>query len=202
MIRWTPWIAVAALALPAAPADAQVRLEVNPYAGVLVFDDSELEERGLEVNPAAMVGARVVVGLTDRWRAEGGWGIAHSSIEPSEFTQFPDPDLDVDVNVHVFYGAANLLVLDPDVRTKLLLTAGAGGVAVDPANGDVGTNFAINLGVGFTHPVNDWITFRGDVRDHLAFCSGEPGSEKFQSCSGDEVLNHVEVSAGLEFRLN
>lgn len=203
MNRWTPWIAVAALALLAASADAQERYELNPYAGVLVFDDSELEERGLELDPAAMIGVRAGAALTDRWQVEGAWGVGRSSIEPSEFVDFPDSDDEAaDVNVHVLYGAANLLVLDPDVRTKLLLAAGAGAVIVDPASGEAGTDFAIELGVGFTHPVNEWITFRGDVRDHLTFCSGELGADEFQSCTGDEVLNHVEVSAGLEFWLN
>ena len=203
MNRWTPWIAVVALALLAAPADAQVRFELNPYAGVLVFDDSELEERGLEVNPAAMIGARAGVLLSDRWQVEGGWGWARSSIEASEFVDFPDPDSEVDVDIHLLYGALDLFVLDPDVRTKLLLTAGAGLVAVDPATeGDAGVDFTVELGVGFTHPVNEWITFRGDLRDHLTFCSADLDADEFQSCSGDEVLNHVEISAGLEFWLN
>lgn len=204
MDRWTPWIAVAAIVSLAGPAEAQIHWELNPYAGVLVFDDSELEELGFEIDPGAMIGARVGAALAERWRVEGGWGVARSSIEPSEFVEFPDPDEAEDVNVHVLYGAVNLLVLDPEVRTKLLLTGGAGGVIVDPASdaSDAGFDFAINLGVGFTHPVNEWITFRGDLRDHLTFCSNDLDDDEFRACTGDEVLNHVEVTAGLEFRLD
>ena len=204
MARWIARIAVVALVALPVPAEAQIRWELNPYAGVLVFDDSELEEFGLEIDPAAMIGGRVAAAFSERWRIEGGWGVARSSIEPSEFVDFPDPDEAEDVNVHVLYGAVNLFVLDPEVRTKLLLTGGAGGVIVDPSGeaSDAGFDFAINLGVGFTHPVNEWITFRGDVRDHLTFCSNDLDDDEFRACTGDEVLNHVEVTAGLEFRLD
>jgi hypothetical protein len=59
----------------------------------------------------------------------------------------------------------------------------------------------IPLAVGFTHPVNDWITFRGDVRDHIQFCSEAESEGDFAPCIGDEMLNHFEVSGGLEFWL-
>jgi len=203
MMRWTPWTAMVAVVLLAVPARGQVRVEINPYAGALVFDDNDLEEQGLEIDVGPMIGVRLGVAFSERWQIEGGWGFVRSDIETSEFVDVPALDAGSDVDIHVFYGALNFFVLDPEVATKLLLSAGAGGVAVDPEGGlDTGTDFALNLGVGFTHPVNEWITFRGDVRDHLTFCSDDGDPTEFKACVGDATLNHIEISAGLEFWLN
>lgn len=212
-VRWT-LIALALLVLPGATAPARgqvpsgnrVAVAINPYVGVFVFDDSELEDdAGLEVDIGPILGGRVVAVLDDDWRVEGAYGYASATVERSEFLDFPESEIENDLAIHLLYGAANYLISNAEVRTRLLLSAGAGILLVDPEVGDVETEFMVTLGAGFTHPVNEWITFRGEFRDHVSFCSAPeravvPVAERdFSPCFGDEALHHFEFSGGLEF---
>lgn len=171
-------------------------MHLMPYAGVLVYDDGELEAQGIEVDIGPVVGARVGFALARSWQIEAAYGFAPMSTEPSDFS---DDDVDLgDLNAHIFYGAINYLLGYEGNPTRLLLAAGAGGVIMDPEPGSRTGSFLIDFGVGFTHPVRDWITFRGEVRDHVTFCSApETGCP-----TDDDVLHHLEISAGLQFWLN
>ena len=206
------WIFVALLAAgglaptatPAALAQGLTskRVGVNPYVGVLLFDDGELQEIGREANVAPTLGARLNVGVGRSWQFDVGYGYAQVETELSEFTDFPDPEDQIELDVHSIYGAADYFIGgSQEIPTRLLLSAGLGFMIINPEEGDGDASFMIPLAVGFTHPVNDWITFRGDVRDHLQFCSAADSEDDFAPCIGDEMLNHFEVSGGLEFWL-
>ncbi|HET7693037.1 MAG TPA: hypothetical protein VFM44_08130 [Gemmatimonadota bacterium] len=206
------WIFVALLAAgflgsastPAALAQGLTgkRIGVNPYVGVLLFDDGELQEIGREANVGPVLGARLNVGVGRSWQFDVGYGYAQVETELSEFTDFPDPEDQIELDVHSIYGAADYFIGgSQEIPTRLLLSAGLGFMIVNPDEGDGDASFMIPLAVGFTHPVNDWITFRGDVRDHLQFCSEAESEGDFAPCIGDEMLNHFEVSGGLEFWL-
>ena len=203
------WIFVALLAAtglaPAVPAAfAQgitgTRVGVNPYVGVFIFDDGELQEIGREANVVPSFGGRLDVGVSRHWQFDFGYGYAQVETELSEFVDFPDPEDQIELDVHSLYAAADYLIGgDQDIPTRLLLSAGLGFIIVNPEVGDGDANFMIPLAVGFTHPVNEWITFRGEVRDHMQFCSGADEVDEFAPCLGDEILNHFEVSSGLVF---
>lgn len=205
--RWLSPALTAAALLLAIPAPAQVATEsyvevrVNPYGGVFAFDNGGIEAAGAEVDIAGIAGGRVVIGFGERWQVEGGYGFSPLTIEASEFADFPEPELDRDVNAHLFYGAVGLMIGSEVAPTKLLLTAGVGGLALDPEEGESDTDFLVTLGAGFTHPINDWIRFRGDFRDHITFCEAPARLTDPTSCVEDETLNNIEVSGGLEFRV-
>ena len=211
-MRQGRWIFVALLAAagltpvttPAALAQglAGTRVGVNPYVGVFLFDDGELQEIGREANVGPSLGARLNVGVGRNWQFDVGYGYAQVETELSEFTDFPDPEGQIELDVHSIYGAADYFIGgSQEIPTRLMLSAGLGFMVVSPEVGDGDASFMIPLAVGFTHPVNDWITFRGEVRDHLQFCSAADEAGEFAPCIGDEMLNHFEVSGGLEFWL-
>lgn len=211
-MRPARWIFVALLAAgglapavtPAALAQGLTtkRVGVNPYIGVFLFDDGELQEIGREANVGPTLGARLNVGVGRSWQFDVGYGYAQVETELSEFTDFPDPEDQIELDVHSLYGAVDYFIGgSQEIPTRLLLSAGLGFMIINPDVGDGDASFMIPLAVGFTHPVNDWITFRGDVRDHLQFCSAADSEDEFAPCIGDEMLNHFEVSGGLEFWL-
>ena len=178
------------------------RVGVNPYVGVFLFDDGELQEIGREANVGPTLGARLNVQVSRSWQFDVGYGYAQVETELSEFTDFPDPEDQIELDVHSIYGAADYFIGgSQEIRTRLLLSAGLGFMIINPEEGDGDASFMIPLAVGFTHPVNDWITFRGEVRDHLQFCSEADDEDDFAPCIGDEMLNHFELSGGLEFWL-
>ncbi len=207
MTRRICWIlasVAAALALPAASAHAQrssdagVSVAVNPYVGAFVLDDSELKDAlGREANIGPLYGGRLEVGLSRRWRIEGTYGFAPLQTEPSEFDINEPDQVKADLGVHLIYGGVDLLIGgDEEIPTRLLLSAGAGAILFEPDQGDGDAAFLLNFGAGFTHPFNPWITFRGDVKDHVAFCQGDPSHAV---CITDEKLTDWEFSGGLEF---
>lgn len=205
MTRFRPlWTALVAVLL-AAPAFAQpsaarrLGVEINPYAGAFVFDDSELEEQGLEANIGAILGGRVGVTVGDDWLFEGSYGYASLTVERSEFVDFPEPGFERDLSVHLLHATANYLIGTDVAATQLVLSAGAGGMWVVPEGGDTDGDFIVTLGAGFTHPINEWISFKGDFKDHIAFCSAPERAAEFSTCVEEEALNHFEISGGLQF---
>lgn len=211
-LRWIP-LALPLFALVAAPpaaraqipSEGRVAIAVAPYGGVFVFDDSELQDdAGLEVDVGPILGARLTAAIGEDWRVEGAYGYASATVEESEFVDFPTGRVEEDLAVHLAYGAVGYVIANDEVPTRLLLSAGAGVFVVDPETGDAGADFMVSLGAGFTHPANEWITVRGEVRDHVSFCSGSErhavlGGGDFAPCFGDEALHHWEISGGLEF---
>lgn len=204
------WIFVALLAAAgfglSSPADVRAqdptgtRVGINPYFGVFVFDDGELQEIGREANVVTMLGARLNVGLSRNWQLDFGYGYAQPETELSEFVDFPDVEEQIELDVHSLYAAIDYMIGGTqDIPTRLLLSAGLGLLIVNPEVGDGDADFMIPLALGFTHPINDWITFRGDVRDHVHFCSTSDTAGEFSPCRGDELLNHFEVSGGVQF---
>lgn len=200
---WIPAIAVAVLALaPTAHAQTGARgsLAVNPYVGVFRFDDSELEkDLGIEADIGPMAGVRLDVPLSERWWIEAAYGWASTTLEESEFVQFPEARVANDLSVHLAYGAVDYLMKSDVAPTRLVLSAGAGVAIVVPEIGDTDADFLATFGAGFTHPVASWIDFRGDFRDHVAFCAGSDDPDAFAGCVSDEALHHLEFTGGLVF---
>ena len=196
----TAGILAAAPVVTFAQSLTETRVGVNPYVGVFIFDDGELQTVGREANVVPMFGARLNVGVSRRWELDAAYGYAQVETEPSEFEDFPDPEEQIELDVHAIYGAANyFLGGTQDIPTRLVLGAGLGLLIVNPESGEGDADFMIPISVGFTHPVNDWITFLGEVRDHVHFCSTSEDASEAAVCFGDEVLNHFEVSGGLKF---
>lgn len=207
-MRPTRWIlpALAWLLATADPTAAQlpeertVRLVANPYVGVFVFDDSDLKDDfGLEVDIGPMLGVRVGASLGDDWLVEGAWGYASATVERSEFVDFPPGELEQDLAVHLLYAAGNYFIDTEVAPTRLMLGGGLGVAIVDPETGEADADFMIDLAAGFTHPINDRITFRGEFRDHIGFCQPADEEDEFFACAEEEPLHHFEISGGLQF---
>lgn len=205
--RWAVSSVILATILVASAARAQDyearRVNVSPYVGIFIFDDQELTDvTGVEVDAGPILGARAGFALSRSWEVEGAYGFSPLSTEISEF-EGPGSDQGVaDITAHLLYGAVNYSLAYRDNPTELLLMAGLGVMILDPEveGADSSTDPMLELAVGFTHPVRDWIFIRGDARDHLTFCSAadEPGEST--ACPGDdELLHNLEVSAALQF---
>jgi len=201
--RWAVCSAVAVTILAASTASAQDfearRLNVSPYVGVFLLDDEQLTEvAAVEVDPGAILGARIGYAITSSWQVEAGYGFAALETEPSEFDEADPEDVIADLDAQVWYGAIIYSLAYREIPTALLLTAGYGVLILEPEGGDRVSDPMLDLGVGFTHPIRSWITIRGDARDHMSFCSAEPGGTS--ACQGgDELLHNFEVSVALQF---
>jgi hypothetical protein len=198
---------VLAAILIGSPAQAQDtmlrRFNVAPYVGVFFFDDDELTQSlGVEVDVGALFGARAGYAINPSWQIEGAYGYTSLSTDVTEFQGDPATEDLGEITAHLLYGAIDYLLRYRDNPTALLLSAGAGTIILDPEgeNADREAEFLLDLGVGFTHPVRDWITFRGDARDHMHFCGAAQGVGDSSACpTDDDVLHHIEVSAGAQF---
>lgn len=175
-------------------------IAINPYAGAIIFDDGAVNDLGLEVDVGAILGGRLIVFLPENFRLFGAYGYAPLSMEASEFVGEPLTITDLDANSHVYYGGVEYNLHSRVSPTTLLLSAGIGGMTVDLEGVDDQTDFLVSLGVGFTHWASDRITFRGEVRDHIMFCTSDAGGvvERVAACFSDETLNHFEISGGIE----
>lgn len=179
-------LAIALFSLVAAPATAQVA--VQPYFGALVFDDSGVDGV-LEIDPGALVGARLLLGVGDSWRLEGGYGFSPLSVDV--FDQSEQDDIDV----HLVYGG--LTYVGGSDATRVLLSGGFGFMALSSEDLDTSADPMASVAIGFTHPIGERVTFRGEVRDHIVFCSAD--LEEVSACFfDDQALNHIEVSGGVE----
>jgi len=174
------------------------QLAINPYGGALIFDDGATEDLGLEVDVGPIVGGRLIVALGSDWRLVGGYGYMPLNMEASQF-QVALPDIDLDLNAHVVYGGVEYLLHTRQAPTALLLSAGVGAMVVDLEGIDETTDFMFTVAVGFTHPINDRIAFRGEFRDHIVLCNADgEGVVVAAICFSDETLNHIEISGGIE----
>lgn len=195
--------AILAFAVPAAAraqTERDLRLFVNPYIGAFAFDDDELGNVGREANIGVILGGRLGWELARAWAVEAGYGFATFATEDSEFDdQFDEAEVDVDA--HLLYGAIDYFIFSDEAPTRLLLTAGLGTIILSGEDSESDADFLATFGVGFTHPVRPWITFRGEVRDHIGFCSAQSDAndDELQFCFDDEPLNNFEISGGLEF---
>lgn len=203
--RWAiaSMVLVTVLAAPAARAQELRRFNVSPYVGIFIFDDEQLtDEFGVEVNGAAILGGRVGFAITRSWEIEGGYGYAALKTEPSEFSDEIDDEDIADIDAHLLYGGINYLLGYRDNPTRLLLSAGGGVLMLKPEVGDDTSDPVLELAAGFTHPVRHWITVRGELRDHMTFCSAPDAAGEASACAaGDITLHNIEVSAALQFWL-
>lgn len=174
-------------------------IAINPYGGVLIFDDGAVNDLGLEVDVGPIVGGRLIVSLQGNWRLFGAYGYAPLNMEASQFV-VEQPVTQLDINSHIFYGGFEYNLLSRVAPTTLLLSAGAGGIVFDLEGVDDETDFLLSVGAGLTHRASDRITFRAEVRDHIVFCTSEAQGvvERVAACFTDETLNHFEVSGGIE----
>ena len=121
--------AAAALAPPATQAGlAQgftgTRVGVNPYVGVFIFDDGDLQEIGREANLGPVLGARLNVAFRPDWQFDLGYGYAQVETEESEFVD-TDPEDQIELDMHSLYGAIDYFIGgSQEIPTRLLLSAG------------------------------------------------------------------------------
>lgn len=175
---------------------------LNPYVGILLLDDSELKTIGREINIAPLVGLRFSIAPTRSWVIDAGYGFAPAETEVSQFNN-ERPEEKADLHTHLLYGAVNYVISSKEAPTRLILVAGVGAAFFDLETSDSSdSQFMFNLGLGFTHPVGEWIIFRGDFKDHITFCRGPTEITDTTLCVSDATMNNLEFSGGLVFLLN
>lgn len=206
MRRAVPILAVlAATALAAPAAQAQVRFSVSPYVGVFFYDDGALAfaegegdpEDAIRVDPARFLGARVGVRFLDRLSLEGNLGFASLSGESESIEGIEDRDVEGDLSL---YSVALGVDLSPSEKLGLVASLGVGGATADFDLQDVESvsDVVVTVGLGASYPIFERIRLRGDVRSVLEFCD-RPEEERFAHCLEDATLTHVEATGGLQF---
>ena len=210
MTRFLPILIFAALLSAAAtPAFAQGGAYVNPYVGVLMISDSELDEEdfGVTIDPSLTVGGRIGTMIRENWMIEAAAGWSPVSVD------FEDGAVSAegDGTATLFYGALGY-VFPTSGAAKFFLSAGGGIIRFDldevegeDAEVDASSDPIATLGAGVIWAINDRFDLRLDVKDHLAFCSAidedETEAELTLCPADDKVLSHFELSGGLSFGL-
>ncbi|MFN2383292.1 MAG: outer membrane beta-barrel protein [Gemmatimonadota bacterium] len=191
------------------PAHGQGAWSVNPYAGVFIADEGGLQDFGDEegftvsIDPAMLVGARLGYMSAANWGFEAGYGYSPLSLSVDE-----DSSFDVDVTAQLFYGALNY-TFPSSSAAKFFLSVGAGGINVSGEEADFeedaetsSTDLLANIGGGVMWWLNDRLSLRADIKDHMDFCKASETEEDFSACPlDDKMLNHIEVSGGVAFQL-
>lgn len=194
--RWVTALAlIAALGL-AADARAQTGY-VEGFGGVLIVDDGKIEDFGVTIDPALLLGVVLGYAPAPRWEVAAAYGYAPATAEDDEANEF-------DANVHAYFGAVNYLF--PSDPATFLLTAGIGGLTIDPdvvdedgESLDSSNDLMVNFGAGVRFMATDRIAIQGVVRDYVQFCkAADEGESKISLCPDDDsTLNHIEVSGGV-----
>lgn len=165
----------------------------EPFAGVLIVDDGELT--GTTIDPGFLVGAVLGWSVAPGWEVAGAYGF-------SPITAKNDDGTSTDAKIHVYFGAVDY-ILPYGTTTKLFLTGGVGGIAIDPNldNAKASNDLLVNFGGGLRWMSSGRWALQGEVRDHVQFCKMEAeGSTTISICpGGDKALHHVEVSGGVVF---
>ena len=182
---------------------------LNPYAGVYIADEGGLQDAGDEegitvsIDPAVLVGGRLGFVSAANWGFEVGYGYSPLSLTVEE-----DSDFSIDATAQLFYGALNYS-FPSSSAAKFFLSAGAGGIHLsgDDADFDEGsetssTELLANVGGGVMWWLNDRLSLRADVKDHIQFCKAADTDDSFSACPlDDKALNNIEISGGVAFQL-
>jgi OOP family OmpA-OmpF porin len=190
---------LALVASTAAPARAQLgahSLEVEPFVGVVTFDDF------LNLDDHVGFGGRLAYNMTDNWGLEGTFNfIPNANIDLGDIDE---DDLDLpQTTVYLAHGNLVYNFVLNQSRLVPFLTAG-GGIANfnvdndDEISEDSETDGEVNAGGGLKLFLTQTVALRGDVRHHWIFAStpnqdlDEPGDER-----DAETTSNWEFSGGL-----
>jgi len=191
-MRISAILSVAVLSLMlVANAHAQ-RGYVEGFGGVLFVDDGELADA--TIDPSGLFGAVLGLAVAPGWEVAAAYG--YSPVTATE----DETSTEIDANVHVYFGAVNYIF--PSERAiHVLLTAGLGGMTIDPdlEGAESSNDFLVNFGGALRYTASDRVAIQGTVRDHVQFCKAtDEDSDTISICPDDDAaLNHIEISGGL-----
>lgn len=189
-----------------APAQLGARsLEVEPFVGVLSFDD-ELFGENLSLESTLGFGGRLAYNFTENWALEGTFGLTPNA-EPDfgDLDDDEDDDVGNETTVILAHGNLNYNFMLPNSKLVPFLTAGGGIANFNVDNDDQieeesETDGLVNFGGGLKLFLSETIAVRGDIRDHLIFASrpnqdpGQPDDEE-----DSETTSNFEISGGVSF---
>lgn len=191
-----------ASALAAAPAAAQLgarSVEVQPFVGLVSFDDDIFLDDGFGF------GGRLGYNFTDSWALEGTFNFM-PGVDADFGDDFDDVD-DVFPETTVWLAHANLNYNFNLHESRLVpfLTAGGGFANFNTDNDDdideeSSTDGEVNAGGGLKLFLSETVAVRGDVRNHWIFTSipnedpDEPDDE-----ADAETTSNLELSGGVVF---
>jgi hypothetical protein len=177
----------------ATTANAQ-RGYIEGFGGVLIVDDGKLADA--EIDPAAMFGGAVGLVIAPGWEVTGAYGYSPITLTILE----EEPNEEIDAKVHLYFGAVNY-VFPSERAFHFLVTAGLGGIAIDPdvEGADSSNDFLVNFGGGLRYAASERIAIQGIVRDNVQFCKAiDEDAVEISICPDDDAaLNHIEISGGL-----
>ncbi len=212
------------LALLAAPAAAQLQVDVVPYGGAYlttndllvitaaISPDDTVQLRGGQ-RPAAVLGGRVDVWFNPKWGVEGNFAYAFSRGELETTRGGATQDLcteaGTDCSAHVIYGSVKALYRiypKPDSDYSIHLAAGGayigrGGAFYDEAGASDTSDFGGVVGVGVEIAASPRFGVAIDLEDYIyAFKTDiEIDGTTYQASS--KIQNDLVLSAGLVIHL-
>lgn len=195
-------LATAVVALPTFAGDARAQTGyVEPFAGVLIVDDGELDEFGVSVDPGFLIGAVLGYAVRPNWEVAAAYGYSGVTASLEEFGE----EEEADAAVHVYFGAVNY-VFPSSGPLAFLLTGGLGGITISPDDdvADSSSDLLANFGGGLRWTSSGGgFALQATARDHVQFCQGFDledleDADAFSACPLDDTaLHHIEVSGGV-----
>jgi hypothetical protein len=177
----------------ATTANAQ-RGYVEGFGGILIVDDGKLADA--EIDPSGVFGGSVGFVIAPGWEVAGAYGYSPITVTILD----EEPNEEIDAKIHLYFGAVNY-VFPSERAFHFLVTAGLGGIAIDPdvEGVDSSSDFLVNFGGGLRYAASERIAIQGIVRDNVQFCKAiDEDSNEISICPDDDAaLNHIEISGGV-----
>jgi OOP family OmpA-OmpF porin len=190
-------VLVLGVARPAAAQLGAGSLEVQPFVGVLSFDDD------LFLDSTLGFGGRLAYNFTDNWGLEGS--LNYTPKADFDLDGFDGDDLDFpETTVILAHANLNYNFLLNDSQLVPFLTAGGGVANFNVDNDDnideeSETDGEINAGGGLKLFLSETVALRGDVRNHWIFAS-IPDEDADPEDEEDAVTtSNLEFSGGVTF---
>jgi hypothetical protein len=167
---------------------------IEGFGGILIVDDGKLADA--EIDPSGVFGGSVGLVIAPGWEVAGAYGYSPITVTILD----EEPNEEIDAKIHLYFGAVNYIF--PSERAfHFLVTAGLGGIAIDPdiEGADSSNDFLVNFGGGLRYAASERIAIQGIVRDNVQFCKAiDEDSAEVSICPDDDAaLNHIEISGGL-----
>lgn len=122
-------------------------IELNPYGGFQMFNDSTAHDKG------SVYGLRLGYNFTKNLGVEAAYDYARSQAR--------------------MYHADLIYHFMPEKSFNPFLVGGIGGARMDPENGDKYDEYLVNVGAGFKYFFTKNIALRADVRDMMIMRSSQ-----------------------------
>ena len=176
----------------AAPAHAQSRVYVHPYAGVLDLDLEPSAVLGLDIDEGVLWGGALGYELHDRIAIEGHYATSRVAARADGFPTFH-------IRFHFLHAGVRAVAL-PTKHVDYAVSVLPGVIVATNELTDATTNLAVPLGIEALILKGRRIVARVGVRDMLHRCAPPEELDGFL-CDDGEWLHHLVATAGIEIGL-